>query len=260
MTQRYPKPAKAIAWSLDPDPQLEADARAWAQSRKVRLVACVIERPSLVECAQKGSPLWHTRLIVQHLDKTGLGFILCRGGQLAHPGIPFLADTVRREGIVIVDPLAEQEPPREVAKEPKRPTLPLARRMLLGRQSGARSGRHQAGPAPYGYRRARAEGRAILEPDSEEAEVVRTIFREYLRHRSMEKLVEMLDAQGLRTRRKNRWSRAGVSWILKNETYLGRVHFGPIRAQGLHPPLIAPIVFNKVQKLIRENKKRGRDD
>ena len=52
------------------------------------------------------------------------------------------------------------------------------------------------------------------------------------------------------------WSRAGISWILKNDTYVGRVHFGKIRSKGRHESIVPPIVFNKVQKLIRENNKR----
>src|SRR5690606_41459898 len=51
------------------------------------------------------------------------------------------------------------------------------------------------------------------------------IFREYLRLLSMKRLIKLLDERGLRTRRGKRWSRAGVSWILKNDTYVGRVHF-----------------------------------
>jgi hypothetical protein len=138
-------------------------------------------------------------------------------------------------------------------------------RLLRGREEGARAGKHQSGTAPYGYvrdyaRRAKGPNEKgvplVIEP--EEAEVVRLIFRLYLRHRSMKKVIELLHAKGLRTRRGKEWSRAGISWILKNDTYLGRVHFGAIRTKGEHEPIIAPIVYYKAQKLIRKNDKRGR--
>lgn len=161
-----------------------------------------------------------------------------------------------------------REAPQRPAPEPKQPVLPtpsgaarrrIAERLLRGREAGARAGKHQSGPAPYGYRRdyaRRCNEGVLLVPDEHEAEVVRMIFREYLRLRSMKRLIKLLDEQGLRTRRGKRWSRAGVSWILKNDTYVGRVHFGKIRARGKHDSIVPPIVFNKVQKLIRHNNKR----
>ncbi len=137
----------------------------------------------------------------------------------------------------------------------------IAERLLRGREAGAKAGKHQSGPAPFGYRRdysrRGAEG-VLLVPDPEEAGIVKLIFREYLRLRSMKRLIKLLDEQGLRTRRGKRWSRAGVSWILKNDTYVGRVHFGDIRVKGRHESIVPPIVFNKVQKLIRANNKRSR--
>ncbi len=139
----------------------------------------------------------------------------------------------------------------------------LAERLLRGREEGARAGTHQSGPAPYGYRRdygARAQDGVLLKMDEVESEVVRYIFREYLRVRSMKRLIELLEERRCKTRRGKRWSRAGVSWILKNDTYVGRVHFGSIRTRGRHVPIVSPIIFNKVQKLIRQNDKRKKRD
>lgn len=140
-------------------------------------------------------------------------------------------------------------------------------RLLRGREDGARRGKHQSGTAPFGYvrdysPRPRADrledGGVPLVVEPGEADIVRMIFRLYLKTRSMKKVIELLHERGLRTRRGKEWSRAGISWILKNDTYLGRVHFGAIRTKGQHEAIIAPIVFYKVQKLIRKNDKRGR--
>jgi DNA invertase Pin-like site-specific DNA recombinase len=139
----------------------------------------------------------------------------------------------------------------------------LAERLLRGREAGARAGKHQSGPAPYGYRRdygARGQDGVLLKMDDIECEIVRYIFREYLRVRSMKRLIQLLEDRDCRTRRGKRWSRAGVSWILKNDTYVGRVHFGSIRTRGRHTPIVSPIIFNKVQKLIRQNDKRKKHD
>jgi site-specific DNA recombinase len=156
--------------------------------------------------------------------------------------------------------LKKSEAKRAKKREKFGQSLSVAERLLKGREAGARAGKHQSGPAPYGYMRdytERSTKGVRLQIHPEEAAVVRVVFKEYLRRKSMKRLIEFLDEQGLKTRRKKQWSRAGVSWILKNETYLGRVHFGNIRAKGQHPPIISPIIFNKVQKLIRKNNKRG---
>jgi DNA invertase Pin-like site-specific DNA recombinase len=153
-----------------------------------------------------------------------------------------------------VEPLAKAEP-----RDPEQERKHLADRLLKGREAGARAGKHQSGPAPYGYRRdygARSADGVLLKLDQEECDVVRFIFREYLRVRSMKRLIELLEEKKCKTRRGKQWSRAGVSWILKNDTYVGRVHFGDIRARGRHEPIVSPIIFNKVQKLIRLNDKR----
>lgn len=157
-------------------------------------------------------------------------------------------------------PPAPAPPRRREGAEASRRRV-VAERLLRGREAGARAGKHQSGPAPYGYRRdysQRSTQGVLLVPDEEEGQVVQLIFREYLRLRSMKRLIKLLDERGLRTRRGKRWSRAGVSWILKNDTYVGRVHFGEIRAKGRHDSLVPPILFNKVQKLIRLNNKRNR--
>jgi len=135
----------------------------------------------------------------------------------------------------------------------------LAEHMLRGREAGARIGRHQGGPAPYGYRRDETSSAGVLlRIDEAEAKIVRFIFGEYLRVRSMLRLVELLDSKRFRTRRGGQWSRAGLAWILKNDTYIGRVHFGSIRSRGLHESIVSRDVYDKVQRLIRQNDKRTR--
>jgi hypothetical protein len=186
------------------------------------------------------------------------------------------ATLLELQGVVVVEvkdvEIGKLPPPSKRPTTPLAPTLDrrpmpprarevLAARLLRGRLNGAKDGRHQSGPAPYGYRRPRekvafGEHHPLLEVDLEEADVVRRIFREYLRVRSMKRLVELLNVSGSRTRRNKEWSRAGVAWILKNDTYVGRVHFGEVKAHGRHPPIVSWIIFNKANKLIRLNDKR----
>lgn len=127
-----------------------------------------------------------------------------------------------------------------------------------GQLNAVQQGRYGTGPAPYGYRRGR-EGEHPLEIDDREAEVVRTIFREYLRTRSTGKVVEYLHAHSILTRKSNKWSRQAIAIILSNRTYRGRVTYGEVETEGLHDSIIDPALFYKANAL-RRRKSRGHDD
>lgn len=126
-----------------------------------------------------------------------------------------------------------------------------------GQLSAVQQGRYGTGPAPYGYRRGN-EGEKPLVVDDREAEVVRTIFREYLNTRSTGKVVSYLHSKGIYTRKGNKWSRQAIAIILSNRTYRGRVSYGDVETQGIHDPIIDPALFYKANAL-RERRKRGRD-
>jgi len=102
-----------------------------------------------------------------------------------------------------------------------------------GQLSAVQQGRYGTGPAPYGYRRG-GDGEKPLAVDDREAEVVRMIFREYLRNRSTGKVVNYLHSRGIHTRKGNRWSRQAIAIILSNRTYRGRGHRGAGLARGYH--------------------------
>ena len=125
-----------------------------------------------------------------------------------------------------------------------------------GQMNAVQQGRYGTGPAPYGYRRGK-EGERPLEVDDREAEVVRTIFREYLRTRSTGKVVDYLHTNEIFTRKNNRWSRQAIAIILSNRTYRGRVSYGDIETEGQHLPIIEPALFYKANSL-RERKRRGK--
>lgn len=126
-----------------------------------------------------------------------------------------------------------------------------------GQLTAVQQGRYGTGPAPYGYRRG-GDGEKPLVVDDREAEVVRTIFREYLATRSTGKVVAYLHSKGIMTRKGNKWSRQAIAIILSNRTYRGRVSYGDIETQGVHDPIIDPALFYKANA-IRERRKRRRD-
>lgn len=136
------------------------------------------------------------------------------------------------------------------------PRLTHGAKVKRGQLNAVQQGRYGTGPAPYGYRRG-AEGERPLMVDDREAEVVRTIFREYLRTRSTGKVVNYLHSRGIFTRKGNKWSRQAIAIILSNRTYRGRVSYGDLETQGLHEAIIEPALFYKANAL-RERKRRKR--
>jgi site-specific DNA recombinase len=131
----------------------------------------------------------------------------------------------------------------------------LVQRLLKGRRRGARAGLHLAGTAPLGY--CRGERAGTLQVDAREAGLVREIFQLYLETRSLKRTQDALARRGWRTRRGKAFSRAALSWILRNEAYIGRVRFGDIRARGEHKPIVERRDFRRVQRLLRSNNKRA---
>jgi hypothetical protein len=125
-----------------------------------------------------------------------------------------------------------------------------------GQLNAVQQGRYGTGPAPYGYRRG-DEGEEPLIIDDREAEVVRMIYREYLRTRSTGKVVSYLHSRGVYTRKGNKWSRQAIAIILANRTYRGRVSYGDVETQGLHEAIIEPALFYKANAL-KDRKRRKR--
>lgn len=126
-----------------------------------------------------------------------------------------------------------------------------------GQLTSVQQGRYGTGPAPYGYRRGGDNERPLV-IDDREAEVVRIIFREYLRTRSTGKVVEYLRARNIKTRKGNPWSRQAVAIILSNRTYRGRVSYGEVETEGLHEPVIDPALFYKANALRAKKRRHGK--
>lgn len=255
-----PKKPRVVAWSLEHDPALEERAQAWAAECCV-IVAADCEE--LIPFGRDGQPRW-TRGLTAWVESKHIDGIVTADGRLRHPDCGEAMEVAaRRRGITIyslADPwlsIASASPANAPLSSQPYDGSDMAIKLLNARKYGASKGFHNSGPAPYGYRRGKPGTKDTLTPHPEEAELVRRIFRLYLSLRSIRKITNLLRDEGLRTRRKKRWSIAGVAWILKNDTYIGRVHFGEIRAKGQHPPIVAPIVFNNAQALMRKNNLRG---
>lgn len=121
-----------------------------------------------------------------------------------------------------------------------------------------KKGKWMGGNEPYGY--VAREKRLIIEPD--EAKIIRTIFADYLKLKSIEKLVIHLSAQKITTRKRLTAGRntGGVSfgfgalaYLLKNQIYIGNVNYKGAWFVGEHEPILDRKTFDSVQKQLKSN-------
>ena len=122
--------------------------------------------------------------------------------------------------------------------------MTIARKLARGRKQKARTGAKPAGVCPYGYGYSTDKKSVVIVED--EALVVKRIFAEALNGRSLGKIAEGLNADGLKTRR-GAWTPGGLALILHNHFYTGMLTHDGTTYTGTHEPIISKITFGKVQ-------------
>ena len=71
----------------------------------------------------------------------------------------------------------------------------------------------------------------------------------YFELKSFAKVQRHLNDSRIKTRRGNTWSRAGLSWMLRNHVYAGKTKVGADMI-ATHTPLVEPSAFEKVQEIM----------
>lgn len=134
----------------------------------------------------------------------------------------------------------------------------------------ARNGQHTGGKPALGYQV--VDGH--LEIQEEEAKIVRRIFREYADGQSYKRIIDGLNADGIKTKRGNTFGSNSLHDLLKNEKYIGTLVYGgaprredgsrnshaaaaetAIRIEGVIPAIIDKELFKDVQRRMEKNKK-----
>lgn len=138
----------------------------------------------------------------------------------------------------------------------------------------ARAGLHTGGVPALGYKTKEiGDGKKILEVDPKEATVVRRIFREYDSGQSYKSIIDGLNADGIHTKRGNKFGSNSLHDLLKNKLYIGIQVYGSrvYRADGTrnsHAPegenvitreapelaIVDKTLFDRVQQRMAENK------
>ncbi len=116
---------------------------------------------------------------------------------------------------------------------------------------------------PLGY--TKQNGKVIVVP--KDAEIVRTIFNLYVKHKNLKKICEILNNEKISTQKKLKksakihiWNPTEVGRILKNTNYYGLHIYNKGKKEDKHiynyelfPPIIEESLFNEVQN-IRQSK------
>lgn len=146
------------------------------------------------------------------------------------------------------------------SSEIQRPSKPNAWFKLarLGKERTVKHGWHPGGVVPYGYKKVYDpdQKRLVMQADPQEAPVVRHIFKGYLITESLGDLSQKLNKEKITNRRGATWSRPALAFMLSNKVYIGQVKYGGVKTTGKHPPIITPTVFDKIQHLKTENRRR----
>ena len=128
--------------------------------------------------------------------------------------------------------------------------------------SNAQRGVYQAAP-PFGYKKSPAEGGPFMIPEDTEAAVIREVYSDYLSGVPVWKIVDGLNARGIRTHRGGKIENRTIMYWLQNPVYTGMVRWTPsgrtrrdfhnpdtITVSGGHEPLVSREDFDAVQKLV----------
>ena len=157
----------------------------------------------------------------------------------------------------------------------------INRRLVRGRQSSASEGKYVGSIAPYGYDRVKLQGEKgyTLEPNPAEAEAVRRMFELYVRRQGTKMIANELNDRKIPTRHGGKWDASTVGAILINPVYLGKIKRGYVKEtkrldergnvvssyrhckdvedyelyEGRHPALIDDALFEKAQRIRKEN-------
>lgn len=93
--------------------------------------------------------------------------------------------------------------------------------------------------------------------DANTAPFVQMMFEDYASGKPMQEICDKLNAQGLRTTRGKEFTVKAINKLLKNRAYIGEYHYGQITIENGVPAIIDEVTFDKVQKMLALNKRKG---
>lgn len=127
----------------------------------------------------------------------------------------------------------------------------LAVKIKRGMDYNAERCLYNGGGVPLGYKIVNKR----FEIDMDTSPVVRSIFELYAQGTTATEIINMLNAQGIKTSKGNRFNKNSLHHILLNKRYLGYyIHSGVEVADGI-PQIIPNDLFEQVKEIAQKNKK-----
>lgn len=131
--------------------------------------------------------------------------------------------------------------------------LTIAMKLSKGRATKAKTGAKPAGNCPYGYDYAPDKKSVVINPA--EAKIVKWMYSEAQKGRSLGQIADALNAKQIRTRRDKEWTKASIQLILHNEFYIGTLYHAGQPIKGTQEPIITKVQFGKVKAQLARKKK-----
>lgn len=217
-----------------------------------------------------------------------------------------VAQAFKLSNTKIITPLKVFDPSNEFDEEyfefglfmSRREYKTITRRLQRGRISSVQEGKYVANTPPYGYVRKKLESEKgyTLEPNQEEASVIRMIFDLYtlgeiqsngtFRPLGTEHIANKLNTMEIAPRRSDHWSASTIRDILINPVYIGKIRWnwrpinkkiidGVVTTQrsrsdpknvivvnGLHKPIVTEETFYMASKVMeqRSSNRTGKEN
>ena len=111
----------------------------------------------------------------------------------------------------------------------------------------ASQGIYNGGVRPLGYSVVNKE----LVPFKKEKVIVEHLFQTFLETRSTVAVAKALNEAGFADQNNKPFEKRQVHWILQNPLYTGKIRWKGACYDGVHPPIIAPQTFEKVQAIFK---------
>ena len=132
-------------------------------------------------------------------------------------------------------------------------SIQLSQNILRGQLESAKKCQCIGGTIPLGYMLDGSK-RFIINPDT--APIVRMVFDKYAAGATISEVINDLNEQGIRTARRQPFTKNSLTKLLKNEKYIGVYAYKDVvRVEDGVPAIIDKKVFDKVQQLLKINRR-----